>query len=61
MFHHDIMHSIMQERARDLRAEGRAARDARTARRARAFWAELAERTTTRRASRRPTTAPQTR
>ncbi|WP_187437706.1 hypothetical protein [Actinomadura decatromicini] len=39
------MRSISRERARDLRAEARAAHDARVARRAREYWAELAERT----------------
>ncbi|WP_131740038.1 hypothetical protein [Actinomadura roseirufa] len=52
MFHSDIMHSIMRERARELRAEGAAARDARTARRAREFWAERAERAAARLARR---------
>ncbi|MFC6886941.1 MULTISPECIES: hypothetical protein [Actinomadura] len=52
MFHHDIMHSIIQERTRDLRAEAKAARDAGRARRARAYWAERA--TWTSRGVRRP-------
>ncbi|TMQ98468.1 hypothetical protein ETD83_18990 [Actinomadura soli] len=44
MFHHDIMRSIMQERARERRAEARAVRTGRLARRAREYWAERAER-----------------
>ncbi|MFF5260870.1 hypothetical protein ACFY4C_18175 [Actinomadura viridis] len=42
MFHNDIMYSVMQERARDLRARGKAARDAGTSRKARRFWADEA-------------------
>ncbi|MFI0447160.1 hypothetical protein [Actinomadura sp. 6N118] len=38
MFHHDIMDSVMQERARDLRAQAKADRDATIVRRARKFW-----------------------
>ncbi|TDB85522.1 hypothetical protein E1264_20835 [Actinomadura sp. KC216] len=44
MFHHEIMRSVMRERARELRAEARAVRAGRTARRAREYWAERAER-----------------
>ncbi|WP_168221257.1 hypothetical protein [Actinomadura sp. WMMA1423] len=53
MFHHEIMQSLMTERARELRAEAGAARDARLARRAREYWAERAERLTPRQAGRR--------
>jgi hypothetical protein len=44
MFHNEIMHSIAEERARELRTTASKARDARTSRRARRFWAEAAER-----------------
>jgi hypothetical protein len=44
MFHNEIMHSVAEERVRDLRASARKARDARVSRRARRFWAEAAER-----------------
>ncbi|MFA1540008.1 hypothetical protein [Actinomadura monticuli] len=54
MFHHDIMQSIMTERSRELRARAAAERDAGTARRAREFWADRAERFAVRRAARRP-------
>ncbi|QXJ21751.1 hypothetical protein AGRA3207_002638 [Actinomadura graeca] len=43
MFHSDIMRGIMRERARDLRAEAQAARNASFARRAREFWEEQAQ------------------
>ncbi|KAB2366226.1 hypothetical protein [Actinomadura montaniterrae] len=46
MYHHDIMRSIMQQRARERRAEARAARNATLARRAREFWEERAQRGT---------------
>lgn len=42
MFHNDIMYSVMQERARDLRARGENAREAGVARRMRRFWTEEA-------------------
>ncbi|MFI0404708.1 hypothetical protein [Actinomadura sp. 3N508] len=44
MFHHEIMQSVMEERARERRAEARAVRAGRVARRAREYWAERAER-----------------
>lgn len=44
MYHHDIMQSIMNERAREMRARAGVERDARLARKAREFWAERAER-----------------
>lgn len=44
MYHHDIMRSIMRERAGERRAEARAARNAALARRAREFWEERAQR-----------------
>ncbi|QKG25421.1 hypothetical protein [Actinomadura verrucosospora] len=44
MYHHDIMRSIMQERAGERRAEARAARNAALARRAREFWDERSQR-----------------
>ncbi|MFC9969781.1 hypothetical protein ACFVH6_02635 [Spirillospora sp. NPDC127200] len=61
MFHNDIMYAVMQERARDMREEARARRDADRVRRARAYWAEQAERLAPRRvrrgrAVRRPAT-----
>ncbi|MFG2090811.1 MULTISPECIES: hypothetical protein [unclassified Spirillospora] len=54
MYHHDIMQSIMRERAREMRAEARAARAGRLARLAREFWADQAERGAARPARRRP-------
>jgi hypothetical protein len=59
MFHNEIMHSVAEERVRDLRASASRARDARVSRRARRFWAEAAERrrAEARRPSRRPRTA----
>jgi hypothetical protein len=53
VIHHDIMRSVMTERSRELRARAEAERDARTARRAREFWAERAERFAARRSARR--------
>jgi hypothetical protein len=44
MYHNEIMRSVMDQRARDLRTSARKARDARVSRRARKFWAETAER-----------------
>ncbi|MFV2174815.1 hypothetical protein ACFHW2_00460 [Actinomadura sp. LOL_016] len=40
MYHNDIMYALMRERARDMRAEGEAARTGRAARRAREYWAD---------------------
>ncbi|MFI6521839.1 hypothetical protein ACIBF1_40235 [Spirillospora sp. NPDC050679] len=61
MFHNDIMYAVMQERARDMREEARARRDADRARRARAYWAEQAERLASRRVRRgRPVRRPAT-
>ncbi|MGP4022152.1 hypothetical protein [Actinomadura sp. 3N407] len=54
MFHHDIMQSIMRERARELRAEARAVHAGRLARRAREFWADRAERAVARPVRRSP-------
>jgi hypothetical protein len=42
MYHNDIMYSVMQDRARDLRARAEKARDAGTVRRSRRFWADEA-------------------
>ncbi|MEU8119600.1 hypothetical protein AB0C21_12940 [Spirillospora sp. NPDC049024] len=53
MYHHEIMQSVMSERARALRAEAGAARDARLARLAREYWADCAERLAARSAGRR--------
>jgi hypothetical protein len=53
MFHNDIMYSVMQERARDKRAEAKNARDITMFRRARKFWAEEAERLPEQRGARR--------
>ncbi|CND56294.1 Uncharacterised protein [Mycobacterium tuberculosis] len=58
MYHHDIMQSIMSERAAEMRARAKAERDARFARRAREFWADRAERVTTVRRTRRQGAAP---
>ncbi|NVI93097.1 hypothetical protein [Actinomadura sp. BRA 177] len=58
MYHHDIMQSIMSERAAGLRTRAAAERDARLARRAREFWAERAERVTAVRRARRHGAAP---
>ncbi|WUI01011.1 hypothetical protein OHR68_04085 [Spirillospora sp. NBC_00431] len=57
------MSSIMRERGRDLRAEARAVRAGRIARRAREYWAERAERAAARPVRRRPSGhgAPQAR
>ncbi|WP_030169496.1 hypothetical protein [Spirillospora albida] len=44
MLHHEIMSAAAKDRARELRAEAKAARDAALARRARAFWEEYAAR-----------------
>ncbi|TDC98125.1 hypothetical protein [Actinomadura sp. 7K507] len=44
MYHHDIMRTIMRERAGEMRAEARAVHAGRLARRAREFWADRAER-----------------
>ncbi|GAA2597267.1 hypothetical protein SMC26_00285 [Actinomadura fulvescens] len=52
MFHNDIMYSVMQERARDLRAAAKADRDAAIVRRARRFWEERAPRVASRRSRR---------
>ncbi|MBE1531080.1 hypothetical protein [Actinomadura algeriensis] len=40
MYHNDIMFALMRERAREMRAEGDAARAGRAARRAREYWAD---------------------
>ncbi|MCR3741358.1 hypothetical protein BS35_003919 [Actinomadura glauciflava] len=53
MYHQEIMQSLMSERARALRAEAAAERDARLVRRAREYWAERAERFAARPAARR--------
>ncbi|WP_433474123.1 hypothetical protein ACQPZP_35925 [Spirillospora sp. CA-142024] len=54
MYHHEIMQDIARQRAREMRAEARAARNARLARRAREFWTERAERLAARPVQRRP-------
>ena len=65
MFHSDIMQAIMQERARDLRREAKAAREAGIVRRAQEYWEERALRTARRLGRRRglvrPRSAVQTR
>jgi hypothetical protein len=53
MYHNDIMYSVMQERARDMRAGAQRARDASAARRSRRFWAEEAAQRTAARVVRR--------
>ncbi|WP_345184116.1 hypothetical protein [Actinomadura verrucosospora] len=53
MYHHEIMQSLMSERARALREQAGAERDARLVRRAREYWAELAERIAARTGARR--------
>lgn len=45
MFHNDIMYSVMQERARDLRARAKRARDIAAYRRRRKYWVEEAAQT----------------
>ncbi|SFP41469.1 hypothetical protein SAMN04489713_1145 [Actinomadura madurae] len=44
MYHHQIMRDMARQRAEARRAEAEAVRDVRLARRARAYWAEFAER-----------------
>jgi hypothetical protein len=53
VYHHDIMQSIMRDRAHERRAEAEAVRSARLVRRAREYWAERAERAAARPARRR--------
>ncbi|MEO3830247.1 hypothetical protein [Actinomadura sp. B10D3] len=53
MYHHQIMRDIARQRADVRRAEARAVRDVRLARRAREYWAEFAERQVVRPARRR--------
>ncbi|GAA2422604.1 hypothetical protein GCM10010191_38040 [Actinomadura vinacea] len=42
MFHNDIMYTVMQERARDLRAKAKTARDISAYRKSRKFGADEA-------------------
>lgn len=58
VYHHDIMQSIMSERGGEMRARAEAERDARSARQAREFWADHAERVTAVRRTRRHGAAP---